>query len=25
VGYPDEWLRRVVNDRPGQYKLKEWK
>ena len=24
VGYPDEWLRKVVKERPGQFKLKEW-
>jgi len=24
VGYPEEWLRRVIEDRPEQFRLKEW-
>ena len=24
VGYPEEWLRRVIKERPGQFKLMEW-
>ena len=24
IGYPEEWLRRVIKERPGQFKLKEW-
>ncbi len=24
VGYPEEWLRRVIEERPDQFRLKEW-
>ncbi|MCD6347486.1 MAG: C69 family dipeptidase, partial [Bacteroidales bacterium] len=25
VSYPEEWLRKVVKERPNQFKLKEWR